>query len=242
MLLDAVLADRRHGWLGTERDKLTYFREALREDKLNDYFYPLMTFGSGANATTRFFPDKLPVGVPLHCEHRHVFLYLATRENPMAFRVFLLRHGTLLPHMLEWTIRVLLPRRVRKASALYRYALRDAFMNRVMPHEVEELDWYFRVRRGEVVFPASDRHYELARIAREYSAARFEALYRLWLERRYRAFWPVQYGGVRDQLLRGQARIEFAELPHQYLQLTPLVGAPSGVEKGLFQGDDLATA
>lgn len=241
MLLDAVLADRRYGWLGTERDKLAYFREALREYKLKDYFYPHMTFGTGANTTTRFFPDKLPIGVPLHCEHRHVLLYLATRENPMAFRVFLLRHGDVLPHLHEWTMRVLLPRRVRKAAALYRYALRDAFMNRVMPHEAEELDWYFRVRRGEVVCPAPDRHYRIATMAQTYAAGRFEALYRLWLERGYRAFWPVQYGGIRDQLLRGQARIEFAELPHQYLQLTPLVGTTSGVEKGSFQGDDLAT-
>ena len=31
MLLDAVLADRRYGWLGTEHDKRTYFREALEE-------------------------------------------------------------------------------------------------------------------------------------------------------------------------------------------------------------------
>ncbi len=29
MLLDAVLADHRYGWLGTEQDKRTYFREAL---------------------------------------------------------------------------------------------------------------------------------------------------------------------------------------------------------------------
>jgi hypothetical protein len=77
--------------------------------------------------------------VPFHCEHRHVFLYLATRENPMAFRVFLLRHGDPLPHILEWTIRVVLPRRVRKAATLYRYALRDAFIERVMPSSQEEL-------------------------------------------------------------------------------------------------------
>ena len=31
MLLDAVLADRRYGWLGTERDKRAYFRAALVE-------------------------------------------------------------------------------------------------------------------------------------------------------------------------------------------------------------------
>ena len=32
MLLDAVLADRRYGWLGTEQDKRTYFREALERE------------------------------------------------------------------------------------------------------------------------------------------------------------------------------------------------------------------
>ena len=64
MLLDAVLADRRYGWLGTEQDKRTCFREAL-ETELRDDWYPHLTFGSGAEKTTRFFPDKLPIGVPL---------------------------------------------------------------------------------------------------------------------------------------------------------------------------------
>src|SRR5438552_8031089 len=32
MLLDAVLGDRRYGWLGTEQDKRTYFHEAFERD------------------------------------------------------------------------------------------------------------------------------------------------------------------------------------------------------------------
>ena len=52
----------------------------------------------------------------------------------------------------------------------------------------------------------------------------------------------MQSTGLRDQLQRGEGRIEFAELRHQYLQLTPLVGVPGGVEKGLSEGDNLATA
>jgi hypothetical protein len=87
MLLDAVLADQRYGWLGTEQDKRTYFREAL-EYELRDDWYPHLTFGTGAEKTTRFFPDKLPVGVPLNGERRHVFLYLATREVPSDFACF----------------------------------------------------------------------------------------------------------------------------------------------------------
>src|SRR5437667_8432731 len=62
MLLDAVLADRRYGWLGTEQDKRTYFREALDTELLDDW-YPHLTFGNGPEKTTRFFPEKMPIGV-----------------------------------------------------------------------------------------------------------------------------------------------------------------------------------
>ena len=150
MLLDAVLADTRYGWLGTEQDKRNYFREALERDLLPQW-YPHLRFGERAAYTMRFFPDKLPIGVPLKGERRHVFLYLATREVPADFRVFLLRHADLLTAVHDWTIRILLPRRLRKAAALYRYAVRDAFMTPLTPREVDQLDWYFRGRRGEVV-------------------------------------------------------------------------------------------
>ena len=147
MLLDAVMTDRHYGWLGTEQDKLTYFHELLEKD-LPKTWYPHLTFGEGANTTTRYFPNKLPIGVPRDGGRRHVFLYLVTREVPAEFRVFLLRHADLLKAVNEWTIRVLLPRRFRKAAALYRYAVRDAFMTPLTPTEVEQLDWHFRGRQG----------------------------------------------------------------------------------------------
>jgi hypothetical protein len=241
MLLDAVLADRHYGWLGTEQDKRTYFREALEHD-LRDDWYPHLTFGTGAEKTTRFFPDKLPVGVPLKGARRHLFLYLATREVPIDFRAFLLRHADLLKSVDEWTIRVLLPRRFCKAAALYRYAVRDAFLMPLTPQDTEELDWYFGGRRGELVCPSHDPDLDLPTASQKFSAARFEALYRLWLQRGVQALWAMQGPTLRDQLQRGEGRVEFAELPHQYLQLTRLVGAPCEVEKSLPEGDNLATA
>lgn len=241
MLLDAVLADRRHGWLGTEQDKRAYFRAAL-DTELSDDWYPHLTYGTGTEKTTRFFPEKLPIGAPLKGHRRHVFVYLATREVPTEFRVFLLRHADLLKWVDEWTIRVLLPRRFRKAAALYRYAVRDAFLMPLAPHEVDELDWYFRARRGEVVCPSADCDLDLTTAARKFGAARFEALYRVWQQRGVQELRAMQTPALRDQLQRGEGRVEFAELPHQYLQLTPLIGTADRVENGLHEGDNLATA
>ena len=241
MLLDAVMADRHYGWLGTEQDKLTYFHALLEKD-LPKTWYPHLTFGEGANTTTRYFPDKLPIGVPRDGGRRHVFLYLVTREVPAEFRVFLLRHADLLKAVNEWTIRVLLPRRFRKAAALYRYAVRDAFMMPLTPTEVEQLDWYFRGRQGQVTGPSPWRDLDLATAPGRFGAARFDALYRMWQQRGIQALWAVQAPILRDHLQRGWGRVELAELPHQYLQLTPLVGVPSGVEKGLRGGDNLGTA
>ncbi len=136
MLLDAVLADRHHGWLGTERDKVAYFSDRLQKDLPREW-YPHLTFGEGKEKTTRYFPEKLPIGVPRDGGRRHVFLYLVTREVPAEFRLFLLRHADLLKWVDEWTIRVLVPRRFRKAAALYRYALRDAFTMPLTPADVD---------------------------------------------------------------------------------------------------------
>jgi len=156
--------------------------------------------------------------------------------------VFLLRHADLLRWVDDWTIRVLLPRRLRQAAALYRYAVRDAFLMPLTPRDVGELDWYFRARRGEFVCPSRDPDLDLETAARKFSAARFEALHRAWLQRGEQALRAMQATTLRDQLQRGFGRVEFAELPHQYLQLTPLVGASDRVEKILHEGDNLATA
>ena len=236
MVLDAVLADRRYGWLGTEQDKRNYFREALERELPADW-YPHVTFGNGAEKTTRYFPDKLPIGVPLKGERRHVFLYLATAEVPADFRLFLLRHVDLLRAVDNWTIRVLLPRRLRKAAGLYRYAMRDAFMLPLT--DVEELDRYFRARRGELVYPQSQDGLDRA-ATRKFGAARFEALYRMWLQRGAQALWALKIRPA-DQLQRGEGRLEFANC-RTSTSVTPLVGAPDFETNALHEGDNLGIA
>jgi hypothetical protein len=223
MLLDAVLADTQCSWLGTERDKMNYFEAYLEKDLPKDW-YPHHSFGEGPEKTKRYFPEKLPIGSPRDGGRRHVFLYLVTREVPAEFRLFLLRHADLLRAVGEWTIRLLVPRRLRKAVAVYRYAVRDAFKTPLTPEEVDELDWYFRARLGCASDPAPDSDLDIATAARKFGAARFRALRRRWAHGGKPALWSAQAVGLRDQMERGWGRVEFAELPHQYLQLTPLVG------------------
>jgi hypothetical protein len=64
----------------------------------------------------------------------------------------------------------------------------------------------------------------------------------MWQQRDVQALWAMQSTTLRDQLQSGLGRVEFAELSHQYLQLTPLVGTPGKVEKPLEEGDNLTTA
>jgi hypothetical protein len=92
MVLDAVLADSRYYWLGTERDKVHYFDTALNSQPRKET-YPQVTYGAGRDAVRRFFPHKLPIGVEKDGFRRHVFLYLVTGALPWQFRQFLLDHA-----------------------------------------------------------------------------------------------------------------------------------------------------
>ena len=223
MILDAVLADTRYTWLGTEQDKLAYFIVGLLKTRLQKDEYPHLVYGEGDNHTVRYFPDKLAIGVEGDGGWRHVFLYLVTRDVPADFRMFLHRHAELLRALPEWTIRLLIPRRFRKAAALYRYAVRDEFATPLKPSTVEELEWFFRARQGDAqTSPPADL--DLATAARKFGAARFRALHREWQREGNAALWAAQSHTLRDALTRGDGRIEFVELSHQYLQLTSLVG------------------
>jgi hypothetical protein len=49
-----------------------------------------------------------------------------------------------------------------------------------MPHQVDELDWFFRARQGRATEPAPDPDLTVATGAEKFGAARFRALQRRW--------------------------------------------------------------
>ncbi len=225
MVLDAVLADRRYTWLGTEQDKVTYFKSTFEQRGIGaDPRLPHLVFGTGAEKVIRYFPDKMPIGVERDYGRRHVFLYLVTSDVPAGFRMFLFRHADLLGTVPQWTIRLVVPRRFRKAIALYRYAVRDELATPLSPSIVDELETVFRHRASVAggTSPAAD--FDLAVAKHKFAAARFRARYRMWQVDPSMALWGVRSSVLRDRLSRGEGRIEFMELPHQYLRLASLVG------------------
>jgi hypothetical protein len=155
--------------------------------------------------------------------HPHVFVYLVTHPSPMDFRLFLLRHTALLRVLVRWTIRLLIPRQLRKARLAYQHAAREHLAEPLHPSNVETLEWLFRERRrlGEASSaPAETRYLETARAFR---APRFQALYRQWLDDPTNTLWMAGSRIIADTLDRDHGRVECIELSRQYLHLSPLV-------------------
>jgi hypothetical protein len=168
MLLDVVLGDRDHYWLGTEKDKV--------------------------------------------------------HERPDEFRVFLGRHAELLRHLDEWTIRIVFPRRFVKARNLYQGAIREELATPLDHRLVDELDWYFRSKHGRDLSNVKAPDLTMSEAARKFRAARYQALERRWLQEGTGALWDISSHTLKEEWRLGRGRVEMVVLPHQYLQLTSLVG------------------
>ena len=223
MVLDAVLADRTLNWLGTESDKRNYFMREL-QGRVELREFPRLMFGAGARSTTRYFPDKLPIGIQRDKWDEHVFLYLVTSPVPMDFRLFLLRHGELLRSLLRWRIRVLVPEPFARAIRQFGHAAREQLATPVPPASAEELEWLFRERQRRQEGPPEPPDDRFRRAVSMFRAPRFRALYRFWQQEGNTAGWTAQSHTLRDALTRQEGRVEFVRLGHQYFHLASLVG------------------
>lgn len=221
MLLDAVLAQPELRWLGTEREKVEYFRRRtrLREDEM-----PLLRFGAEPKQTVRYFPDKLPIGVTPD-ERSHVFLYLVTRDVPVDFRAFLHRHAELLRALAQWELRLLVPRHLDEAAPAFDTAAREELGMPLRLRDVEELGWYFRARRRAERGGSEEDAARFRRASRQFHSYRFRALYRQW-RKGGDAFVHATVSRVLDDALtRRSGRVETRVLPRAYHHLGSLVGS-----------------
>jgi hypothetical protein len=216
MVLDHVLAHRDLIWLAGEREKVEYFGRttSLRREEL-----PSLTFGRGTGKTTRYFADKLPVGVSSD-GRRHVFVYLVTQDVPLDFRAFLHRHAELLRALTDWEVRLLIPRHLTASIAAYQEAFREELAHPLRPAVVDELVWYFRQLRPG---PEPDG-LRLREAQRAFAAPRYRALYRAWQRDGDRVLHATTSPILADSLARRNGRLDCHVPTHRYLHLAPLVG------------------
>lgn len=216
MLLDAVLADRQRTWLATERDKLAYF---TLTHPIPRHDLPSLTFRSEDGETVRYFPDKLPIG--LDGDGRtHTFLYLLTQDVPIDFRGFLERHAELFRALPNWAVRLLVPQHKADAIPMYQAAFYEQLASPVRPAVLQELRWYFETRRAAPRSP--DERFDQA--VRAFSAPRFQALYRAWLEGGDPVLDAALSPTLADAIARKTGQLECHVLPHRYMHLLALVG------------------
>jgi hypothetical protein len=225
MLLDAVIARPDITWLATERDKVEHFSLRVGHLLQRDEF-PHLDFGDRGATTTRYFPDRLPIGVDPD-GHGHVFLYLVTRRVPVDFRPFLLRHADLFRALPKWTLQLLVPAHFAEATDAFLSAARQELAAPLRASVVDELRWYFNERQRIAAFDDSSRSADPARyqrVRRAFGAPRYRVLYRTWTRVGDRAVNALQSRVLADALERQTARIEYQSMPRPYLHLSPLVG------------------
>ena len=225
MLLDAVLADTHYSWLGTERDKMNYFVAYLEKDMPKDW-YPHLTFGEGREKTTRYFPGQAP--------DRHAARWRPAARVPLpghaggARRVPAVSPAPRRPAPGGRRMDDPPPRsspipKGRGALSLCRPGrVRDAAD---AARRSTSSSGSFERATGARLSPPPDPDLTSRRAPQKFGAARFRALHRRWESRGHAP--PSGRPNPRSSATSCSAdrgRVEFAELSHQYLQLTPLVG------------------
>jgi hypothetical protein len=219
MILDAVLGDHRRWWLSSEGDKRAFF-DQTQQTGLRPEDYPHLAFGAAPRKTIRCFPDKLPIGIEKDDTSRFVFLYPLNRRVPVDFRQFLIRHVELFRCLHHWTIRLLVPRRFRKAVALYKSAVREELWTPLNPSVSKSLETYFHERQeqGGHLGDPSDRY--IAQEFRKQGMPKIQALYRAWRRAGDQVLWRSCSTCLRDDWSYGRSAVEVYPLNRQYLQLS----------------------
>jgi hypothetical protein len=224
MLLDAVLATSDTTWLATEREKVTHFTQLL-SSRLNRDDLPHLTFVGRGSETVRFFPDKLPIGIPAS-GRPHVFTYLVNRPAPVDFRAFLHRHAELLRTLPRWTVRLLVPSNLVDSSKAYERAWREEFASPLRLSTADELRWYFEQRRRLETGRTNGNEHDQARFARArdaFGTPRYTVLYRSWVRNGAAVMKEVLSPVLADAISRRTGQLETHVLAHPYLHLAPLV-------------------
>ncbi len=219
MVVDAIVESPELLWLGTAEEKAAHLTALAA---INPADLPHLTIGEGDKRTTRYFPERLPIGV--HSDGRGVLVYVVTDAMLDEFRVFLERHAPVLRALRAWTLRIVVPPDLPKISQRAKQVVWNQLLTPLRAEVIDELRWYFDQARTHAA-PSRchdlDEHFFHAREA--FSAPRFKALYRIWKEDGDRALAELGSAALNDAVIAFAGHVETLELGHRYGHLSPLV-------------------
>ena len=231
MILDAVLGDRHCWWLSPEDDKRRFF--ALKRDNyLRPEDYPHIAFGSGRQRAIRCFPDKLPIGVEKGRAGHLILLYLVNRRMPVDFRQFLIRHAGLLRFVHTWALRLLVPRRFRRAVSLYKAAVREELWTPMNPSVTKALETYFPECQSTGAHVGDPADVYIRREFRKQGNPKIQSLYRAWRRQGNRVLWEAPSTTLADDHARGCSTVEVECLNRQYLQFSGAMDRDAWAKRG----------
>ena len=219
MVLDAIVEDPDLVWLGTAEEKAVHLTALTRINPTN---LPHLTVGQDDARTTRYFPERLPIGI--HPAGRGVLVYVVTDPWLDEFRVFLLRHAALLLALPAWTLRIVVPPQFPDIGQRAKQVVWNQLMTPLTCQTLDELRWYLEQARTHPApsrRPDLDERFYKARDA--FSAPRFKALYRVWKQDGESAFAASGSHVLDEAVTVGAGRVETLELGHRYGHLSPLV-------------------
>jgi len=219
MVLDAIVEDPDLVWLGTAEEKAAHLRALTRIDQPN---LPHVSVGQGNARTTRYFPERLPIGI--HPAGRGVVVYVVTDPWLDEFRVFLERHAALLRALPVWTLRIVVPPQCPGIGQRAKQVVWNQLLTPLRPATLDELRWYFEQARTHPTPSRCDDLDERFYKARDaFSVPRFKALYKVWKQDGDVALAEVGSHAIHAAVSAGSGQVETLELGHRYGHLSPLV-------------------
>jgi hypothetical protein len=233
MRLDAVLMSPDLEWLTTKVEKVEYLTSKATSQPRDHLVNPSpQRDRDSANQ----FPGTFPIGVD---PGGHVvLLYLVTAPWTDDFRTFLVGDTALLDVARSWTLQLVFPQQLRRATDAYQTAAREELASPLDAQTTHDLSRYFFHRRRGTdpsTLPDVLRHF-LNECRRLFAGPRFVHLYRRWLSEEAAALTPVS-PAIANALAIGQARVECVVLPHTYEHLSPLVSRRRSRPRRLHQGE-----
>lgn len=233
MRLDMALMSPCLGWLTTRSEKVGYLKARTAPEPSES---PVDATNRDGPNLANLFPGTFPIGIDP--SGHLLLLYLATVPWTDDFRTFLVGHVALLCATPAWTLRLVFPQPLHRASADYETVVHEELESPLHADTIYDLKRYFFHRRRRTdpnAIPEALRAF-LDRCAQAFAGPRFALLYRRWLTDGDDALSGATLM-ITEALASGRAHVECVVLPHTYQHLSPLVSRRRSRRRGVEEGE-----